>query len=119
MDYYAANPQLREVIDLLRSGFFTRGDTALLQPLLDNLMQHDPYLLFADFAAYVECQEKVSAAYRDPEHWTRMAILNTARSGNFSSDRSIREYCADIWQVEPVPITLLPQEHALTPAEYA
>ena len=119
MDYYAANPQLREVIDLLRSGFFTRGDTALLQPLLDNLMQHDPYLLFADFAAYVECQEKVSAAYRDPEHWTRMAILNTARSGNFSSDRSIREYCADIWQVESVPITLLPHEHALTPAEYA
>jgi glycogen phosphorylase len=119
MDYYAANPQLREVIDLLRSGFFTRGDTALLQPLLDNLMQYDPYLLFADFAAYLECQEKVSAAYREPEHWTRMAILNTARSGNFSSDRSIREYSADIWQVEPVPITLLPQEHSLTPAEYA
>jgi starch phosphorylase len=119
MDYYAADPHLREVIDLLRSGFFTRGDTALLQPLLDNLMQHDPYMLFADFASYVECQDKVSAAYRDPEHWTRMAILNTARSGKFSSDRSIREYSAAIWQVEPVPITLLPQEHSLTPAEYA
>ena len=119
MDYYAANQQLREVIDLLRSGFFTRGDTALLQPLMDNLMQYDPYMLFADFASYVECQEKVSAAYRDAEHWTRMAILNTARSGKFSSDRSIREYSADIWQVEPVPITLLPQEHSLTPAEYA
>jgi starch phosphorylase len=119
MDYYAANQQLREVIDLLRSGFFTRGDAALLQPLMDNLMQHDPYMLFADFAAYLECQEKVSAAYRDPEHWTRMAILNTARSGKFSSDRSIREYSADIWQVEPVPITLLPQEHSLTSAEFA
>jgi starch phosphorylase len=118
-DYYAANPQLREVIDLLRSGYFTRGDTALLGPLMDNLMQQDPYMLFADFASYLECQERVSAAYRDPERWTRMAILNTARSGKFSSDRSIREYSADIWQVEPVPITLLPQEHTLTPREYA
>ena len=119
MDYYTANQQLREVIDLLRSGFFTRGDTAVLQPLMDNLMQYDPYMLFADFAAYLECQEKVSAAYRDAEHWTRMAILNTARSGKFSSDRSIREYSADIWQVESVPITLLPQEHSPTSAEYA
>jgi glycogen phosphorylase len=119
MDYYAANQQLREVIDLLRSGFFTRGDSAVLQPLMDNLMQYDPYMLFADFASYLECQEKVSAAYRDTEHWTRMAILNTARSGTFSSDRSIREYSADIWQVESVPITLLPQEHSATSAEYA
>ena len=119
MDYYAANQQLREVIDLLRSGFFTRGDTAVLQPLMDNLMQYDPYMLFADFASYLECQEKVSAAYRDAENWTRMAILNTARSGKFSSDRSIREYSADIWQVESVPITLLSQEHSPTSAEYA
>jgi len=119
MDYYAANPHLREVIDLIRSGFFTRGDTALLQPLMDNLLHHDPYMLFADFASYIECQEKVSAAYRDPERWTRMAILNTARSGMFSSDRSIREYCQDIWRVQPVPITLLSQEQSLTRAEYA
>ena len=119
MDYYAANQQLREVIDLLRSGFFTRGDTTMLQPLMDNLMQYDPYMLFADFASYLECQEKVSAAYRDAENWTRMAILNTARSGKFSSDRSIREYSADIWQVESVPITLLSQEHSPTSAEYA
>jgi glycogen phosphorylase len=119
MDYYAANQQLREVIDLIRSGFFTRGDTTLLQPLMDNLLQHDPYMLFADFASYIECQEKVSAAYRDPEHWTRMAILNTARSGKFSSDRSIREYSRDIWRIESVPITLLPQQQSLTRAEYA
>jgi glycogen phosphorylase len=119
MDYYAANQQLREVIDLIRSGFFTRGDTTLLQPLMDNLLQYDPYMLFADFASYIECQEKVSAAYRDPEHWTRMAILNTARSGKFSSDRSIREYSRDIWRVESVPITLLPQQQSLTRAEYA
>ena len=119
MDYYAANQHLREVIDLIRSGFFTRGDTTLLQPLMDNLLSYDPYMLFADFASYIECQEKVSAAYRDIEGWTRMAILNTARSGKFSSDRSIREYSRDIWRVDAVPITLLPQEQSLTRARYA
>jgi starch phosphorylase len=119
MDYYAANQHLREAIDLIRSGFFTRGDTALLQPLMDNLLHYDPYMLFADFASYIECQDKVSAAYRDPERWTRMAILNTARSGKFSSDRSIREYSRDIWRVQPVPITLLPQGQSLTRVEYA
>jgi starch phosphorylase len=119
MDYYTANPQLREVVDLIRSGFFTRGDTELLQPLIDNLLYYDPYMLFADFASYVESQEKVAAAYRDPEEWTRMAILSTARSGNFSSDRTIREYSQDIWHVHPVPITLLPQEQSLTREEFA
>jgi starch phosphorylase len=107
MDYYAANPHLREVIDLIRGGFFTRGDTELLKPLMDNLMYHDPYMLFADFAAYIDCQAAVSAAYADTEHWTRMSILNTARSGKFSSDRTIREYSADIWRVQTVPIRLL------------
>jgi glycogen phosphorylase len=76
-------------------------------------------MLFADFASYIECQDKVSAAYRDPERWTRMAILNTARSGKFSSDRSIREYSRDIWRVQPVPITLLPHGQSLTRAAYA
>ena len=105
MDYYAGNPRLREVIDLIRSGFFSRGDTELFRPLIDSLMHYDPYMLFADFESYLECQAKVSAAYRDTERWTRMSILNTARSGKFSSDRTIREYCAEIWQApKPVPI---------------
>lgn len=111
MDYYAANPRLREVIDLIRGGFFTRGDTELLRPLMDNLLHYDPYMLFADFGSYTECQEQVSAAYRDSEQWTRMAILNTARSGKFSSDRAVREYCRDIWRVDPVPIQILSPEH--------
>jgi glycogen phosphorylase len=106
-DYYAANPHLREVIDLIRNGHFSRGDTELFKPLMDNLMSYDPYMLFADFAGYIECQAKVSEIYRDADRWTRMAILNTARSGRFSSDRTIREYCADIWHVRPVPIQLL------------
>jgi starch phosphorylase len=116
MDYYAADPHLREVIDLIRSGFFTRGDTELLKPLMDNLMYFDPYLLFADFASYIDCQAQVSAAYRDTERWTRMSILNTARSGKFSSDRTIREYCSDIWRVQTVPIRLLTHGQRLTNA---
>ena len=100
------------MIDLIRSGFFSRGDTELFRPLIDGLLYQDPYLLLADFQSYVECQEKVSAAYRDTERWTRMSILNTARSGKFSSDRTIREYCADIWRVKSVPIHLLTHAEA-------
>jgi glycogen phosphorylase len=111
MTYYDANPRLRDAIDLIRSGAFSRGDTELFRPLIDGLLNQDPYLLLADFQSYVETQAKVSEAYADTERWTRMSILNTARSGKFSSDRTIREYCADIWQIKPVPI------HLLTPAE--
>jgi starch phosphorylase len=111
MTYYNANPRLRDAIDLIRSGAFSRGDTELFRPLIDGLLNQDPYLLLADFQSYVETQAKVSEAYADTERWTRMSILNTARSGKFSSDRTIREYCADIWQIKPVPI------HLLTPAE--
>ncbi|HEY2685887.1 MAG TPA: glycogen/starch/alpha-glucan phosphorylase [Steroidobacteraceae bacterium] len=112
LEYYQANPHLREVIDLIKSGFFSRGDTELFRPLIDNLLYHDPYLLFADFQSYIDCQERVSAAYADREQWTRMSILNTARSGKFSSDRTIREYCEDIWQVRSVPINLLTHAEA-------
>jgi starch phosphorylase len=112
MDFYGANQRLRDVIDLIRNGFFSRGDTELFRPLIDDLMHHDPYMLFADFQSYVDCQNEVSKAYRDTERWTRMSILNTARSGKFSSDRTIREYCADIWRVESVPIHLLTHEEA-------
>jgi starch phosphorylase len=103
-DWYRRNSELTTVVDLLRSGFFSRGDAELFEPLLYGLMNHDPYLVFADFAAYVECQQRVSAAYRDSERWTRMSILNAARTGKFSSDRTIREYCRDIWRVQAVPI---------------
>jgi glycogen phosphorylase len=112
MDYYNANQGLRDVIDLIRSGYFSRGDAELFRPLIDGLLYQDPYLLLADFQSYIECQAKVSAAFGDVEHWTRMSILNTARSGKFSSDRTIREYCADIWGVKPVPIHLLTHAEA-------
>jgi starch phosphorylase len=112
MDYYEANQGLRDVIDLIRSGFFSRGDTELFRPLIDGLLYQDPYLLLADFQSYLECQAEVSETYGDTERWTRMSILNTARSGKFSSDRTISEYCADIWGVKPVPIHLLTHAEA-------
>jgi starch phosphorylase len=110
MDYYEGNPELRGVIDLIRGGFFSRGDPELFRPLIDGLLHYDPYMLLADFSSYLECQARVAAAFADVGRWTRMSILNTARSGKFSSDRTIREYCADIWRVQPVPIHLLTHE---------
>jgi glycogen phosphorylase len=98
---YESNPALREAIDLIDSGFFSDGDRELFRPLVESLLTRDEYMLLADYQAYVDCQEKVSEAYRDPESWTRMSILNSARVGRFSSDRSIREYCRDIWKVRP------------------
>jgi starch phosphorylase len=103
-DWYRRNAELSTVVDLLRSGFFSRGDPDLFEPLLRGLFDYDPYFVFADFEAYLECQGRVGDVYRDRELWTRMSILNTARTGKFSSDRTVREYCRDIWRVQPVPI---------------
>jgi starch phosphorylase len=97
--HYESNPELREVIDLLDRGVFSNGDREVFRPLIESLLMHDDYMLLADYQSYLECQERVSDAYRDQVNWTRMSILNTARSGRFSSDRSIRDYCRDIWKV--------------------
>jgi starch phosphorylase len=107
--YYAGNPELHAVLDLIRSGFFSRGDADLFRPLVDALLYGDPYMLLADFQSYVDCQAQVARTYRDVAVWTRMSILTVARCGKFSSDRTIREYCADIWNVKPVPIQLMSQ----------
>jgi len=106
-DYCDAHPELQEAIDLIRAGFFSRGDVKLYQPLLDSLLGYDPYFVMADYTSYAECQKRVSRAYADQEHWSRMSILNAARSGKFSSDRTVHEYCKGIWHVNPVPIRLL------------
>jgi starch phosphorylase len=107
---YENDSEVREVIDLLRHGFFSRGDTELFRPLVDSLLNHDPYFVLADFRAYSECQKALGNAFLDTERWTRMSILNSARSGKFSSDRTIREYCRDIWKVAAVAVPLLSQE---------
>lgn len=107
---YEGNPRLRAVLDLIASGYFSGGETDRYRALVDSLIHHDPYLLLADFDDYVACQQRVDEAYRDPEHWTRMSILNSARSGAFSSDRTIHEYASKIWSVEPVKVRLLTRD---------
>jgi starch phosphorylase len=105
-EVYETDPVLHEVIDALADGTFSRGDPALFRPIVDSLLGEDPWMLLADFRPYVECQAEVERAYLDPERWSRMSILNTARMGFFSSDRSISDYCREVWRVEPVPIDL-------------
>ncbi|NET06733.1 MAG: glycogen/starch/alpha-glucan phosphorylase [Symploca sp. SIO2B6] len=115
-EYYDNNPELRDVIDRIATGCFSNGDQEMFRPIVDSLMYHDQYMLFADYQSYVDCQEQVSQAYRDQNNWTRMSILNSVRMGKFSSDRTIKEYCQDIWKVSPVKIQLeeyLPEEAGL------
>ncbi len=105
-EYCNNNPNLQKIINQLSSGVFSQGDQHLFKPLVDNLLCQDPYLLLADYQAYVDCQDRVSQAYANPALWTRMSILNSARIGKFSSDRSIRDYVETIWQTKPVPVVL-------------
>ncbi len=99
--HYEANPELREVVDRIQGGFFSAGDRALFAPLVDSLLQRDEYMLFADYAAYLERQADVGRTWSDPALWTRKSILNVTRMGMFSSDRAIREYCDKIWGMGP------------------
>ena len=100
-DRYDQNAALREVIDFIASVALCRRDAELFRPIVETLLDHDPCLLLADYQAYVEAQERVSALWRDPRAWTRQSILNIARMGKFSSDRSIREYCDRVGKVQP------------------
>ena len=86
------------------AGLFSHGDTELFRPLTENLLNHDPFMVLADYDAYVSRQAEVSRAWGDREHWNRMSILNVARIGKFSSDRSIRDYCERIWKARPVAV---------------
>ena len=104
--FYESNACLREALDSFSSGEFSHGDTGLFAPLVESLLNGDDYMLLADYQSYIDCQDRVSQAYKCQEDWTRMSILNVARIGKFSSDRSIRDYCADIWKTWPVKIQL-------------
>ncbi|MDQ3336274.1 MAG: glycogen/starch/alpha-glucan phosphorylase [Myxococcota bacterium] len=100
----ANDPELSRVIELLASGMFSPGDRGLFMPIVDDLVHRDPFLVLADFRAYCDAQARVSAAWCTPKAWLRSSILNTARAGKFSSDRSIREYAKNIWRISPVTI---------------
>ncbi|MBF8295968.1 MAG: glycogen phosphorylase [Bacteroidetes bacterium] len=104
--YVESNNELQGVIDLLARGALSKGDSSLFKPLVDSLVYHDEYMLMADFQSYIECQNQVDKVYHDQAQWTRMSILNVARIGRFSSDRSIREYAEKIWNVKPVKIRI-------------
>jgi len=102
MDYYQGNAELKQALDMLRSGYFTPDEPARCQHIADSLLQGDHYLLLADYASYVACHDRVRELYRNPAQWTRQAVLNVAGMGKFSSDRTIREYAEKIWHVKPV-----------------
>jgi len=100
------DPELREALDAIAGGAFSRGDRDLFAPLVQGLLDHDPFLVLADFRAYLEAQRAVERAWADRERWARMSIRNTARSGRFCSDRAVTEYARDIWGVAPVDLSL-------------
>jgi len=102
-EVYESDQRLREAVDSIASGLFSRGDRDLFRPLVEALLNQDEFLLLADYGAYVGCQERAGRAYQDTEQWTRMSIRNVARAGRFSSDRAVREYCEKIWKARPVP----------------
>ncbi len=101
---YEADRTLKGVIDAIGSGVFSPDEPGLFRPIVDSLLSADRYLVLADYAAYCAAQSELALAYQDPERWTRMAILNVARSGQFSSDRTIRQYAEEIWHVRPIPV---------------
>jgi starch phosphorylase len=101
---YERNVELREAMDLISSGFFSPEDKNLFKPLIDSLLEEDRYLVLADFAAYAAKQQEVAQAYKDQESWMRKAVLNVAQSGIFSSDRTIKQYAEEIWQVKQTPV---------------
>ncbi|MGA2410299.1 MAG: glycogen/starch/alpha-glucan phosphorylase, partial [Candidatus Binataceae bacterium] len=98
-EFYNKNAELREAIDAIAAGAFSHGNREIFRPLADSLLNHDPFLVLADYQSYVDCQSRVSQAFRDEKKWSRMSILNIARMGKFSSDRSIREYFEKIWRL--------------------
>ncbi len=104
LDFYSADPLLKEAMDLIGNGFFSPEQPGLFRPLIDALLNEDRYLVLADFAAYHQCQMQVDARYRDRRAWTASAILNVARMGRFSSDRTIGDYNRDIWGCKPIKI---------------
>jgi starch phosphorylase len=103
---YERNAELRAALDAVAAGVFSGADAELFRPIVDDLLGRDEYMVLADYAAYVACQDTVDQAFRDVEAWTRKSILNTARCGYFSSDRAMRQYCDEIWKAAPLPVAL-------------
>uniref|UniRef100_A0A8C3RCL2 Alpha-1,4 glucan phosphorylase n=1 Tax=Cyanoderma ruficeps TaxID=181631 RepID=A0A8C3RCL2_9PASS len=106
--YYDRLPELKQAVDQIKSGFFSPKDPNLFHDVVNMLFHHDRFKVFADYEAYVKCQEKVSELYLNSKAWTKMVIRNIAAAGKFSSDRTIKEYARDIWHVEPSDLKIPP-----------
>ena len=102
--HYEENAQMRQAIDQIGAGAFSPDDPGRFRPIVESLLRHDTYLLLADYASYINAHERVDALYRQPQEWARRAALNVAGMGPFSSDRTIREYADEIWQVKPLKL---------------
>jgi glycogen phosphorylase len=106
-DFYHKSERLKNVMDLIASGFFSPEEPQLFRPIFDSMLNGgDRYMVMADFESYFECQKKVAEAYHDRDRWTKMSILNVANMGKFSSDRTIQQYTDEIWNVQPINIEL-------------
>ncbi|HNW99759.1 MAG TPA: glycogen/starch/alpha-glucan phosphorylase [Candidatus Cloacimonadota bacterium] len=107
MDYYHANMELKKALDMIQYNYFSVKEPGIFKPIVESLLKHgDQFLLLADYASYIEMQEKVSEEYRDTTNWMRKAILNVARIGKFSSDRAIKQYADEIWGIKPREIKM-------------
>ncbi|XP_064515717.1 glycogen phosphorylase, liver form [Pseudopipra pipra] len=106
--YYDRLPELKQAVDQIKSGFFSPNEPNLFDDIINMLFHHDRFKVFADYEAYVKCQEKVSELYLNSKAWTKMVIRNIAAAGKFSSDRTIKEYARDIWHVEPSDLKIPP-----------
>ena len=100
--HYNENKNLRDVLNRIAAGEYAHGDQDLFRPIVNSLLEHDEYLLLADYASYIDCHDRAAGAYKEKQVWTRMSILNSARCGFFSSDRTMRQYCDKIWKIKPV-----------------
>ena len=105
-EYYNNNPELKRVVDMIEGNYFNKSEPGVFQPIVDGLMENDYYCLFADYASYMKAQKKIDNLYKNQDEWTKKSILNCARIGKFSSDRSIKEYAQKIWNVKPVKVEL-------------
>ena len=101
---YQADPELTAAVDALASGTLSGGDRDAVEPVISSLLNWDEYMVLADYRSYIDCHDRAGSIWADQERWSRMSILNTARSGFFSSDRTVRDYCSDIWHLQPVPV---------------
>lgn len=106
LHYYESNPSLKKALDMIRTGYFSPENMDLFKPIFDSLVHHDEYMLMADYQSYIDCQDEVEKVYRDSARWTQMSILNVAKSGRFSCDRTVSEYCKDIWKVKPIKVKI-------------